>query len=273
MKIYIHIGDARTGTTTLQRLLTRNRATLASMGVAYPTLGTMQNSTGSGQHRLAFSLLPEWPHFAINGKAPADTVWQEFTDYLDQLSQETHTVLISSEAFLNIKEDGLSYLKDILSDHDVVPICVKRNAEDWRRSWIAHQTRQGVVVQGAKKPARDLAQPKIDRWNKVFDVVCIPYSSNTSKEILALLSVDIDLLEPVERSNARLKEGQLDLLTQLNGIPMEEAHRGAMLDAIKASEAADNQRIVTFIQRVRFAGKNRSKFNEAILGLWPLNTT
>ena len=50
-------------------------------------------------------------------------------------------------------------------------------------------------------------------------------------------------------------------------------HRGAMLDAIKASEAADNQRIVTFIQRVRFAGKNRSKFNEAMLGLWPLNTT
>ncbi|MEL7280090.1 MAG: hypothetical protein AAFY35_16120 [Pseudomonadota bacterium] len=265
MKIYIHIGDARTGTTTLQSLLAQNRDVLSSMGIAYPKLGTMQNSSGFGHHRLAFSLLPEWPQFAIKGKAPAGVIWQEFRDHLDQLPSDTKAVVISSEAFLNLKDAGLSQLNRYLDGHEVVPICVKRDPEDWRRSWIAHQTRQGVVVHGAKRPAQDLAQPKIDRWNAVFEVTCVPYSANTAQDVLAIMSVDIDRLKPVERINSRLTDFQLDLLQTLNRIPMEEGNRDAFLNTINSALAEENPRLTAYVKRVNLAEKTRSRFNEDIL--------
>ncbi|MEL6648916.1 MAG: hypothetical protein AAFQ05_14745, partial [Pseudomonadota bacterium] len=161
MKIFIHIGDARTGSSTLQAMMAHNRARLHDMGIEYPALGT-RDGQGIAHHALSFSLLPVWPAHSPMAPISPEVIWNALLDHLDTVT--SRTLILSSEAFLNLPDASIAFVKDMLSDHEVTPVCVRRKAEDWRRSWIAHRIRQGEVVPPPMTPARDLAVHKIDRW-------------------------------------------------------------------------------------------------------------
>ena len=58
--LIIHIGDAKTGTSSIQRQLTHDRNKLLDLGVLYPKTALLAPH-GIAQHHLSFSLLDEFP--------------------------------------------------------------------------------------------------------------------------------------------------------------------------------------------------------------------
>ncbi|MGB0853328.1 MAG: hypothetical protein ACPGSI_08545 [Pikeienuella sp.] len=84
-RVLLHIGDHKTGTSSLQRLCAAGHL---PAGVLYPMAG---RANGAGHHNLAWSIGAD-PRFS-NGKGGWTQVWEEVRAQLPQ------TVLISSEAF------------------------------------------------------------------------------------------------------------------------------------------------------------------------------
>lgn len=99
LKIFIHIGDARTGTTTLQTLMAENRKTLLEMGVEYPSVGTFGSGKGVGHHLLSFSRLPEWQKFVLPAKVSAEKAWGDLDEYLENHSDEKNCLFCLAKRF------------------------------------------------------------------------------------------------------------------------------------------------------------------------------
>ena len=252
MKIYLHIGDARTGSSTLQAVMTRNRARLQERGIDYPVLGTREGK-GVAHHMLSFSLLPVWPAHSPIPPVPPEDIWTALVDHLN--TSTAHSLVLSSEAFLNLPEASIAFIKDALRGHDVIPICVRREPEDWRRSWMAHRIRHGEVVPPPQTPARDLAAPKIDRWRAQFDVVTVPYSDAVLRDVLEVIGVDLAMLEPISRRNESCSDAVLQLLNQLNAIDLNEANRPnflALANTLPRLQEAMNATSLDDIDRVSF---------------------
>ncbi|MEO0752016.1 MAG: hypothetical protein AAFY25_09440 [Pseudomonadota bacterium] len=259
MNVFLHIGDARTGSSTLQALLFHNRARLAAEGVDYPVLGTREGK-GVAHHKLPFSLLPQWPVHSPIAPVAADDIWGAMRDHLDR--SEARVTVLSSEAFLNLSEASVAYVKEALRGHEVTPICVRRDPEDWRRSWRAHRIRQGEVVSPPKQPARDLAGPKMARWGAAFDLVTLPYSKTVLGDVVAAMGLDLAKLETAHARNQSCSDAVLERLNVLNAMALSEANRAALcvvlgdasgvLKGVNLDDldrAAFNQRVIDFLAR------------------------
>ena len=139
MKVFLHIGSPRTGTTSIQKLLTQNRDTLAKQGVWYPDVALLDPKKGIGQHHLAFSLLEKYPGFIPEkARMTPDQAWSELASAMKKMPKKD-TVVLSSEAFSSIKPEGVKYIFKKLSKHDVKVIYVRRSPESWRKSMQAQQ--------------------------------------------------------------------------------------------------------------------------------------
>lgn len=101
LRLIIHVGRQKTGTTALQRLLHRRRAALVQRGVLYPTAGRRT------QGKL---IIAHHPFAAAVRQAP-DQAREIYRHILRECEQEgCHTVILSSESFLNLKPTLLAEL-------------------------------------------------------------------------------------------------------------------------------------------------------------------
>lgn len=107
-KIIIHIGAHKTGTTSIQMKLDKDRELLHTRGVYYPK----SNFQLHGQHKLAFAM-----------KNPKDEA--NLTDCLKALTQELNSlnesllVVLSSEEFFTAPLESIRQLKQSLNPFDV----------------------------------------------------------------------------------------------------------------------------------------------------------
>jgi hypothetical protein len=225
MKIFLHIGDGRTGTTTLQSLITKNREKIRAFGIDYPTIGFLGSGAGTAQHALAFSLMNEWPKFAESARVSRDVIWGALGQYMQEADLGEANMLLSSEGFCTLDDEGISFIREFFASHEVVPVFGYRDAESWRASMREHRIKRGQHVPEPSGQARDLGAEKIARWSKVFDLEVIPYSSTCSQDVLAFLGIDESELEAVERQNSQLPKHLLDLLNSLNSLPLNEGNR------------------------------------------------
>jgi hypothetical protein len=112
MQLVIHAGIHRTGTTSLQRALARNRAALLARGVAYP--GEAPN-----HQALAWEL--------VRGKSGA----REVLALVEAAGAPR--VVLSGEDFA-IHED-LGWLAAVAARHDVRVVIYLRRQDHWLMSW------------------------------------------------------------------------------------------------------------------------------------------
>ena len=113
MQLVIHAGIHRTGTTSLQRTLARNRAALLAQGVAYP--GEAPN-----HQALAWEL--------VRGQSGAREVLA-----LVEARRRARRVVLSGEDFA-IHED-LGWLAAVAARHDVRVVIYLRRQDHWLMSW------------------------------------------------------------------------------------------------------------------------------------------
>lgn len=115
MKLVIHAGIHRTGTTSLQRVMAANRATLAAQGVCYP-------GEGPNHQALAWGL--------FRGEAqPRDVIGR----VVGAREAGQTTVVLSGEDFA-IHRD-LGWLRTVAAHVDTRVVFYLRRQDHWLMSW------------------------------------------------------------------------------------------------------------------------------------------
>ena len=115
LKVVLHIGRHKTGTSSVQRYLSKNREALKRDGVLYPDLGILSGRIEIAHHELA--------HALQRGDTTAiEAIFRE----IERQQNETNSsiLVLSSESFQNIKDSSI--IKSIFSDHHLYTICYLR---------------------------------------------------------------------------------------------------------------------------------------------------
>lgn len=146
-KFILHIGAHKTGTTTLQRVFSANRESLAKAGIWYPNYSEIfpLKTNHYAHHDLAKGLMGEGNRFNPD----------EVAEFFELLGQETkkrdwcHTVFLSAEPFLRGKikrGDGVNpsvqfqrHLAELVSFSDTEVVLVLRNYVDYLESLYGEQ--------------------------------------------------------------------------------------------------------------------------------------
>lgn len=132
--IYLHIGPAKTGTTTIQQSLHDNEQLLSSIGYAIPRTG--QVSPGqAGHHNLAWELNGN-EHFN-----PKYGVWAELIKELEGITHEK--IILSAEGFSLYTPEKIQLLKELLQNYSVNVILYLRRQDFWLQSMWAEKLKKG----------------------------------------------------------------------------------------------------------------------------------
>lgn len=118
MKLYLHIGWPRSGSTTIQSVLHKNRAKLLEHGVLYPKTGAQD----VGHHRWAAPAVPE----PIDWIKPADkdVLLSQLRDEITSSEMPISSVIMSSEAFIYCQD--FTFFEDYFEGFELEIIAVLR---------------------------------------------------------------------------------------------------------------------------------------------------
>jgi hypothetical protein len=146
MKIYIHIGPFKTGTTDFQEYMWRHRLEYASQGVLYPKTGVVSRNWGHRHLKLAHCK-------EIN-------LWDSLAKEINE-SLSVEKVIISSERFWLTLPKTIPLIKSKLYMGDVELVVAVRNESDLARS-LYLQTVKSRLLLMKKKGSRGIAS--FDEW-------------------------------------------------------------------------------------------------------------
>ncbi|UQB43260.1 hypothetical protein JX580_05130 [Thiomicrospira microaerophila] len=130
-QILVHIGDAKTGTSSIQNYLTFNRQVLLENDILYANTGLLA-ANGIANHKLAFCL-------NLARKEYHDQKQTLYTELYQEISQtKCHTIIISSEGFSSLRTlKDITSLKELLLDYNVKIFAYLRRPDLWVESWYS----------------------------------------------------------------------------------------------------------------------------------------
>ena len=166
MKIVLHIGMNKTGTSSLQFACSRNQKVLAEAGILYPEFGQEY----SAHHGIAFGI-----HRHTTKKKRQNDRWAQLgDDWINKLEHEASdydVVLLSSEAFHHLGDP--SEVARAFSGHDVKIVVYLREHFSYIRSWYQQNVQDGVETclfrdfAGIRKAAQCTV---LDAWVESFGI-------------------------------------------------------------------------------------------------------
>jgi hypothetical protein len=165
MKILIHIGPHKTGTTAIQKCLFESGEQLARSAICYPEAGL----AGYGHHVLANLL---WRRAYRDAE-------QLFSEMLScAQAQGARVMVISSEDFSNLKLTGIAELSRITRPLDVDVICAQRQPIRQIYSWWQEEVKHGssetfsnyIVNRFINNKKKRFTRPDIffSKWSRMF---------------------------------------------------------------------------------------------------------
>lgn len=177
MKVFLHIGLEKTGTTTIQRTFVRNKEYFESIGFRYPVFNGEENHVALYNYAKTENVIDELRIYA--GLKTADDVVDFRADFrkelVNRLANYEGTVVFSNEHLSSRLSgpDALVRLKDLLSliSDDVTVVLYLRNIEDFVVS-----TYSTAVKCGETKSIGDFCQD-LSLFRYQFDKVITNWSS------------------------------------------------------------------------------------------------
>jgi len=137
MRIHIHIGCYKTGTTAIQSHLSRNRASLEEKGWLYPLAGS-QN--GHAHHMIPFALQN---NHSTDQNAGVGAIVSEIET--EATAKNAKNVVISSEVFFSLQESHIKSFAQCLSGQDVRIVCYLRRQDEFLHSFYMQCIKHGVM--------------------------------------------------------------------------------------------------------------------------------
>lgn len=202
MKLVLHIGQSKTGTTAIQTFLQNNRKALKSAGVIYPDYYKGKYPLDTINHN---SFAEELAGFSRYPRISVDEYWEQFCNQAQEAN--AHTMILSAESFfgapqiwrLENKEDfflvhkkKIVRLKSLTEKDQVEIICYLRSPEDWFESVVAHIVRyEGLFKENIYENDNQmlaLLWPHMDyakilgQWKNVLNpnhITVLPYNKDS----------------------------------------------------------------------------------------------
>ncbi|WP_445363943.1 hypothetical protein ACJJIQ_05340 [Microbulbifer sp. ANSA003] len=183
MKIHIHIGSDKAGSTAIQSTLSQNRKALLEHGVCYPQL--------KGKHINHEILAKE---VQCGEKGPG---WQELNSLL---SKKPAHIILSSEAFCMLNQAEIFRFHGWLNHKNTQILAYIRSADQYLESGVLQRLKSAQSYNSFKKQYRlaiytpalldrsvfsaALKARFLTKWNAVFpsSVVTRPYESSQWNE-------------------------------------------------------------------------------------------
>lgn len=173
LRLYLHIGQPKTATTTIQSYLAKNSATLVKHGWLYPNAARQYFA-----HHLLGNFFIEKPQFWIEQADPQRCH--------DELMAEVErsgckNVVMSTESLFFIPSP--ERVRDYFKEFDVIPIVSLRRQDEWIESAYREELKNGRISCGPEAYIRQRFRVldyefRINLWERVFSeskIIVIPF--------------------------------------------------------------------------------------------------
>ncbi len=218
-RLFLHIGQPKTGTTSLQSFLALNRGKLIEEGWLYPKAGRQ----ASGHHQFAKFFRNDPPDWIQD--ADPELVRKQLRGEIKRTGAQN--VVISSEAFFIIREPAKVH--DYFKLFDVTIVVYLRRQDEWLESLYREQLKNGATdlppAEYLKRVSKSLNYWQVlERWRKVFGeakIIVVPFErcgKAISSEAMFLKAVELESgtgLTPVTAKNERLNRDCLQFLARM----------------------------------------------------------
>ncbi|WP_013334583.1 hypothetical protein [Gloeothece verrucosa] len=151
IKLYLHIGTPKTGTSTLQHFLTVKRQELLKEGFLYPLAGTIDFDPGilMSHEKLSIAIKHEL-NIPVSYKLYKQEEWRntlktEWNRLHDEINKHSgRNVVISAESFSDFELEGIKLIKKNLSNSDVKIVVYIRQQDEFYQSWYNQKVKIGI---------------------------------------------------------------------------------------------------------------------------------
>lgn len=265
---FIHIGQRKTGTTTLQNFFVRNSAALGRAGVCYSDIGreplkerkrdslkrARPRINAMSHRKIVQALTTEDPEGSVKG------VLQELGE--ESRSKPDRKFLLSSESFEALPRQGIERLGGIIAPvHGVYVFAYVRNLADQKVSFYNQRTTSGANTRDfdsfcEKQTYVDGGYKRIADWSGVFGrnhVKVTPLDTLVGEtalidDALAFMGVERDHLvglDPLSlrRQNSSLGWKVTEIYRAISGLfKQSQLHHGLMASCMRVADEMDLSR-------------------------------
>ena len=250
IKLIIHAGTPKTGTSSVQTYLDKRQSKLRRRGILYPhNLLAIQNPTAPKHHWFEKNLLSENFDFFL----------ENFKNIIAQIKEDTHTVILSSEGIYNYWWDFTDQSKEVLASlqelFDVQLWVWFREPLAFIESYYKQCIRNPRVV-GNPCYGMDLSfsqmleiewftqhldyQGFVDECESLFgesNVSVFNYQGDVVQELAQQLGFNTQKDNPAPRQNQSLNSASIELLKAINKYDVSASDKGLLMPHIKELNA------------------------------------
>ena len=168
--IYLHIGTHKTGTTTIQSILSANQEAILAQGYYYSKKCRIRITPGN--HPLAWALLhgDRMLNEQTGEILDLSCAW---SDFLEEIPQAAENIIISSEYFCLFRDEQVLTLKEILANFRVIPILYLRRQDKFLLSLYSENVKSNGHFESVHSFIQNQQEKVdylgiIDRWSRAF---------------------------------------------------------------------------------------------------------
>lgn len=256
MRVILHIGHYKCGTTALQRRLANHRAQLRSQGVVYPELGVFPQADLPNHSALVFEMLrardvrtAQWYETRrdeLSEPPTIDDLTERLRSEIDAAAEAGCAVVMSSEEFMRFgagapTEGMVDELAELLGPVDVTVFAHLRRPDGHLPSWYNQVVKLGATPENlSQNLARSVRTIQVDYakalspWVERFGadrVIVRRYEhrrGDITDDMLEAVGLDVTLPVGTERwENERFPDVFIETLRRWNalGAPADLTNR------------------------------------------------
>ena len=246
LKLTIHAGTPKTGTTSLQTYLDKKQGKLRRKGVLYPhSLDKLQNTNAPKHQWFEKNLVT----------AHVENFLENFKNIISQVKKDTHTIILSSEGIYNYLWDFPDESKDILWE---LSKCFDIEVWVWFREpllFIESYYKQCIrnpQVESNPCYGKDLSfaemlniewfsqhlnyQGFVTECQRLFgenSVSVFKYEGDVVQEVIQKLGLETSHDNPTPRQNKSLNSASIKLLRTINHYDMKAKDKELLMPHLK----------------------------------------
>lgn len=253
MKLIIHIGWHKTGSTALQKFCLKNSAALVSQKVIIPETGLLTVA----HHRIPWSVQHEkrnpWAHSSGHSHEDASLVESMLAECR---ARGATTAIISSEEFCTLTEEEIRILGTFLVAEDVTIVAYLRSQDELLDSFYRMLVRWSErricddfdeFMEGLLESAFLNYYDNISRWSQVFGterIVLRKYDRSTmmdgdiSTDFMNTIGVDVGAAwwRDSNDENASLSAYSTEYLRYTNSLPVSLDVHEQLIECLREVE-------------------------------------
>lgn len=277
MRIVLHIGFHKTGSSAVQEYLNAFRNFNLSQGLFYPP--PLSGTPSHGE--VPWALLGARARWRTGDFDLAD-VWAHHLEAAlrCQSASGAHTTLISSEDFSLLSDTPahMQHLADALRGRDVWVVASLRAPLDYLVSWYGHAIRTGKTRAGAEElgriaPWKSLDYPgRLAPWAAHFGadrLIVLPYRRDAVRAYARALGVAVSPDYQQAKVNAPPHPWVIDAYRMLPQQPAFDAARQHLLALSRLAPKVDPVRALDIRPEVRHRARHYREGLKRALELYP----